>query len=141
MRANELIILLFERFCWLDEGIQRHFLANGWPEVSRSQSMIMINIITGTRRPSDIARRLGISRQAIHTTIGQMVDKGIVVLETDPEDGRHKLLDLTEFGARMRKDAQAAMGEMTDGIAARIGEKRFEELLDSLSADWGRNGA
>lgn len=140
MIGNELMILLFERFCWMDEELQRHFREGGWPPVSRAQSMIMINIISGTRRPSDIARRLGISRQAIHTTIGQMVDKGIVRLEDDPDDRRHKLLALTDFGMRMRQDAQEATRGMLKEIAARIGEDRLEAVYDGLSADWSGRG-
>lgn len=35
--------------------------------------MVMTNIVSGIVRPSDIARNLGVSRQAIHSTINQMV--------------------------------------------------------------------
>lgn len=136
MIGNELMILLFERFCWMDEGLQRHFREQGWPQVSRAQSMIMISIISGTRRPSDIARRLGISRQAIHKAIGQMVDKGVVRLDEDPDDRRHKLVSLTTFGTRMRAEAQQATRNMASAIAARIGPERLQTLYEGLAADW-----
>lgn len=138
MRSVELIIHLFQRFCWLDEGLQARLHDRGWPDVSRAQSMVMINIITGVTRPSDVARRLGISRQAIHTTIAQMIEKGIVTLESDPADARHKRLALTVFGERMRHDAQDAMATLAAQVADQIGSERFEELLDTLAKDWGR---
>ena len=137
MRSIELIIHLFQRFCWLDEGLQARVHERGWPDISRPQSMVMINIVSGVTRPSDIARRLGVSRQAIHTTIAQMIDKGVVTLEDDPDDARHKRLALTAFGERMRNDAQAAMTELTGVLAARIGQERFDQLLETL-ADWGK---
>lgn len=139
MRNNQLIIALFQRFCWLDEGLQARLHEGGWPDVSRPQSMVMTNIVSGIVRPSDIARNLGVSRQAIHSTINQMVKLGIVRLDVDPDDRRHMIVSLTETGARMRKDAQRAMDELTAQIAARIGQERFDALFDALEADWGDN--
>ncbi|WP_338425041.1 MarR family winged helix-turn-helix transcriptional regulator [Sphingopyxis kveilinensis] len=134
-----MIIALFQRFCWLDEGLQARLHERGWPDVNRPQSMVMTNIVSGIVRPSDIARNLGVSRQAIHSTINQMVKLGIVRLDVDPNDRRHMIVSLTETGARMRKDAQRAMDALTAQIAARIGQDRFDALFDALEADWGDN--
>jgi DNA-binding MarR family transcriptional regulator len=139
MRTNQLIIALFQRFCWLDEGLQARLHDHGWPDVNRPQSMVMTNIVSGIVRPSDIARNLGISRQAIHSTIGQMVKLGIVRLEVDPDDRRHMIVALTELGARMRQDAQRSMEALSAQIAGRLGQDRFDALLAALEADWGEN--
>ena len=73
MTADEdirhLLLSLLQGFYWFDEGLQNYLQARGWPVVSRPQSMVMANIVLGVRRPSDIARRLGVSRQAIHATM------------------------------------------------------------------------
>ena len=137
MRTNQLIIALFQRFCWLDEGLQARLHDHGWPDVNRPQSMVMTNIVSGIVRPSDIARNLGVSRQAIHSTINQMVKLGIVQLEVDPGDRRHMVVSLTDLGARMRKDAQRSMDALTAQIAARLGQAKFDALLTALEADWG----
>lgn len=139
MRTNQLIIALFQRFCWLDEGLQARLHDRGWPDVSRPQSMVMTNIVSGIVRPSDIARNLGVSRQAIHSTINQMVAIGMVKLDPDPHDRRHMIVSLTDTGARMRKDAQAAMDALTDQLADKLGKDRFDALLATLEADWGDN--
>ena len=139
MRTNQLIIALFQRFCWLDEGLQARLHDHGWPDVNRPQSMIMTNIVSGVVRPSDIARNLGVSRQAVHSTINQMVKLGIVRLDVDPGDRRHMIVSLTDLGARMRKDAQRSMDALTAQIADRLGQDRFDALLTALEADWGDN--
>ena len=126
MRHNQLIIALFQRFCWMDEGLQARLHARGWPDVSRSQSMVMTNIVSGIVRPSDIARNLGISRQAIHSTI-------------NPKDRRHVTVSLTETGQMMRRDAQLAMDSLTSQISSVLGQQKFDALLDALDADWGEN--
>ncbi|WP_447930217.1 MarR family winged helix-turn-helix transcriptional regulator [Sphingopyxis fribergensis] len=139
MRTNQLIIALFQRFCWLDEGLQARLHDHGWPDVNRPQSMVMTNIVSGIVRPSDIARNLGVSRQAIHSTINQMVGLGIVQMDVDPTDRRHMVVSLTDLGARMRKDAQRSMDALTAQIAARLGQDKFDALLAALEADWGNN--
>ena len=139
MRTNQLIIALFQRFCWLDEGLQARLHDRGWPDVNRPQSMVMTNIVSGVVRPSDIARNLGVSRQAIHSTINQMVALGMVQLDTDPGDRRHMIVSLTETGARMRRDAQRAMDALTAQIAEVLGQDRFDALLAALEDDWGDN--
>lgn len=139
MRTNQLIIALFQRFCWLDEGLQARLHDHGWPDVNRPQSMVMTNIVSGIVRPSDIARNLGVSRQAIHNTINQMVRLGIVQLEVDPDDRRHMVVSLTDLGARMRKDAQCSMDALTAQIAAKLGQDKFDALFAALEADWGDN--
>lgn len=139
MQTHQLIIALFQRFCWLDEGLQARLHDAGWPDVSRAQSMVMTNIVTGVVRPSDIARNLGFSRQAIHTTIGQMVEMGMVKLEGDPEDRRNKIVSLTPAGEQMRHDAQVAMDALGAQVAGKLGQRRFDALLATLEADWGEN--
>lgn len=139
MQTNQLIIALLQRFCWLDEGLQMRLRARGWPNVSRPQSMVMTNIVTGIVRPSDIARNLGISRQAIHSTINQMVKLGMVQLSPDPQDRRHMLVSLTETGTKMRADAQMAMNELSAQLEGKLGHDRLAELLAALEQDWGDN--
>lgn len=139
MRTNQLIIALFQRFCWLDEGLQSRMRDLGWPGVSRRQSMVMTNIVSGVVRSSEIARNLGVSRQAIHSTIGQMVELGILRLDPDPQDRRHMVVSLTDTGAAMRRDAQRAMDELGSQLAERLGKESFDALLAALDADWGDN--
>lgn len=136
MKSRELMLHLFQRFVWLDEQLQDRIRARGWPGVSRSQSMILLHIAAGVVRPSDIARRMGVSRQAVHTTIAQLSDMDIVRLKTDPEDGRHKYLVLTETGSRMRDDAQEAMDAITGSVGDSIGVDAFDQMMTALSANW-----
>lgn len=101
--------------------------------------MVMTNIVAGVVRPSDIARNIGVSRQAIHSTINQMVGLGMVKLEPDADDRRHSIVSLTEVGHKMRHDAQKSMDILGDQIAERLGHERFDAMLAALEADWGEN--
>lgn len=136
MTASELMLRLFERFVWMDEELQQRIRARGWPEISRSQSMVLLNISAGITRPADIARRLGVTRQAVHATINQLAELGIVRLEPDPADGRHRQVALTHTGVRMRDDAQHAIDTITLGVVESVGEPGFAQMMAALGTEW-----
>lgn len=135
--VDHLIVPLWQAFVWFDEGLQTFLRSRGWPEVTRPQSLVMTNVVIGVRRPSDIARNLGVSRQAIHTTIRQMVELEMLELVDDPEDRRSKLVEIAGAGAQMRENAREAMRLMTGELEARIGKDKVEALKAALAADWG----
>lgn len=138
MNATDyLIVPLLQAFCWFDDGLQAHLQAKGWGHVTRPQSMVMVNVVTGVCRPSDIARNLGISRQAIHSTIGQMVEMGMFELTDDPLDGRSKIVSIAAKGQAMRTDANEAVQLLTAELARRIGKTNVANLAVALGAEWG----
>jgi DNA-binding MarR family transcriptional regulator len=136
--AESLILPLLQGFFWFDDGLQAHLQAHGWTEVTRSQSMVMTNVVIGVQKPSDIARNLGVSRQSVHATINQMVEKGVLELADDPEDGRAKIVVLSEVGQQMREDANQAMAQMMAQLRRRIGARNVDNLIKAFSADWGQ---
>jgi DNA-binding MarR family transcriptional regulator len=132
-----MLLNLLQGFYWFDEGLQNYLRACGWPEVTRPQSMVMANIIMGVTRPSDIARRLGVSRQAIHVTLNSMIDLDMVELVDDPDSKRVKVVKLTAVGAAMRVDARTGMRLMLTELISRLGKKRVQQAAALLGADWG----
>jgi len=132
-----LIVPLLQGFSWFDDGLQAYLQAKGWPHATRPQSMVMVHVVRGVTRPSDIARNLGVSRQAIHTTINQMIELGLLELEKDAGDGRSKRVVITTTGQQMRAVAQEAMGVMSAALEARIGKQAVDALHDAFAADWG----
>jgi DNA-binding MarR family transcriptional regulator len=135
--VRHLLLSLLRGFYWFDEGLQNYLQARGWPVVTRPQSMVMANLVLGVRRPSDIARNMGVSRQAIHATINQMVAMDIVELVDDPTNGRVKIVAPTKMGETMRIDAQRSMIVMGEELARRLGKAQFLKAAHLLHEDWG----
>ena len=134
---RHLLLSLLQGFYWFDEGLQNYLQARGWPTVTRPQSMVMANIVLGVRRPSDIARNMGVSRLAIHATINQMVELGIVALVDDPTNRRVKLVAPTTTGETMRVDAQRSMVIMAEELGQRLGKAALLRTAHLLGEDWG----
>ncbi len=134
---RHLLLSLLQGFYWFDEGLQNYLQARGWPVVTRPQSMVMANLVMGVRRPSDIARNMGVSRQAIHATINQMITLDIVALVDDPTNRRVKIITPTAKGETMRVDAQRSMLIMGEELFSRLGKTNVLKAAHLLAEDWG----
>jgi DNA-binding MarR family transcriptional regulator len=131
------LVDLLQAFYWCDESLQNYLRSRGWPEVTRPQSMVMAHLALGTNRPSEIARSMGISRQAVHVTINQLAELGMVTLSPDPTNGRVKVVTPTNLGETMRADAQQAMVAQGEELARRLGEADARKLTEILGRAWG----
>jgi DNA-binding MarR family transcriptional regulator len=136
-QSTHLIVPLLRAFIWFDEGLQAQLRSKGWNKVTRPQSMVMAAIAMGLVKPSEIARILGISRQAIHLTINQMIEMDLLELVSDPNDRRAKIVRISKGGQKRRQDARAAMDYLTAELERRIGRQNLLNLTKSLTADWG----
>lgn len=132
-----LIIPLLEGFEWFDESLQRSLQNAGWPALTRPESMVMAHVQLDVVRPADIARRLRLTRQAVHSTIGILVDRGIFALAPDPHDGRIKIVTLTKLGLAMKKEAMQVVEELTRTLTKRVGPEKVKALIEAFAADWG----
>lgn len=132
-----LIIPLLRGFEWFDEGLQSSLRARGWPTLTRPESMVMIHVVENMIRPSEIARSLGLTRQAVHRTITLICEKGLFRLEPDPDDGRGSIIVLTPQGEAMRHDAQQIVLRIHQELTRRIGKKSAAQLNAALELDWG----
>lgn len=135
--AESLLVPLLQAFFWVDDGLQSYLQARGWNQVTRPQSMIMANVVIGVHKPSDIARNLGISRQAVHTTINQLVELGMLELRDDNEDRRAKIVAVSDKGRAMGRDADEAVAAITAELRRRIGSKNVDNLIKAFREEWG----
>ena len=128
---------LLHAFYWIDDGLQAHMQSAAGFSLPRAQSMMMACIADGIRRQSEMAAHLRVSKQAVQQALRALMDKGLVVLEPDPANGRHKIVTLTPKGRAMRDIAQAAVRRLEVELGRRIGLKRLAALHDALDTDWG----
>lgn len=77
-----------------------------------------------------LAARAGISRQAMSMLVRDVEATGQVVTSADPADKRALLVELTESGARLCRDAAEISHELTTEWRARLGDEGFSTLLE-----------
>lgn len=135
--SENLAQMLMRAFFWVDEGLQNRLQSRGWPAISRAQSLVFVNIGEGVSRPSDIAQKMGVTRQAVHQTINELVSSGFVKLENDPTDKRAKVVGFTEEGLKLALDALKSLNDVERELAGRLGDDVVSQLRDILLKDWG----
>jgi len=137
MQDGYLMLDVMRAFYWFDEGLQSALRARGWEAVSRSQSMTFANIALGVRRPADLARNLGITRQGVSKMLQEMVERDWIVIEPDPTDKRASIVAFSEKSQQLRADALEILGKIDAALGERIGGKALDALRTTLARDWG----
>lgn len=83
-------------------------------------------------RPSALAARAGMSRQAINHLVGQLERAGYLVRTSDSADRRARVIALTPRGRKLIDHVEAAVRVLEREWAQDIGEQRAADLRTAL---------
>ena len=122
---------------WLDDGLQAYMQEHAGLSLPRAQSMAMIYLTEGVDRPSDLAAKLAVSKQAAQQVLKELRSKNIIDIQQDPDNGRQKRVVLTEYGRELRDVAKQALFRLEGELNQRIGTRNLLALRRALDADWG----
>jgi DNA-binding MarR family transcriptional regulator len=118
------------------EAVQEHMLARlhaeGFADFDASYLTVFRYPSPEGERPSELAARRRVSKQALNHLLGQLEQRGYLRRDPDPEDGRSKRISLTPRGAKAVAIIRQAVTEMEDQWAERLGPERFEQLRSLL---------
>ena len=79
-------------------------------------------------RPSELAARSRMSKQALNYLLGQLERQGYLQRHDDPRDQRFKRIAVTERGLRAGRAMRDIVRELETEWAQRLGPERFAEL-------------
>jgi DNA-binding MarR family transcriptional regulator len=109
----------------------------GFPRKS-SQSAVFAQIDPAGSRPSELARGVNMSPQAMGELVDELESLGYVVRRPDPRDRRAKLNVLTRKGKACVAAGRSTIKDLEDEIARRLGQqghhplrRMLEKLLDA----------
>ena len=83
-------------------------------------------------RPSELAARLGMSKQALNYLLGELERFGYLARQPDPDDLRSRRIVLTARGHDAVAVIRDAVAEMEAEWTERLGRERFSELRGLL---------
>ena len=128
---------LLRAYYWMDESLQNGLQNAGFRPRTRTQTMILIHIASGIVRAADLARALGISRQAIQQQINDLEADDLVTQIPDPTDKRANRLVFSQRGAALMNQAIDTLRDAEETLASRLGNDPLADLRGALMADWG----
>ena len=118
------------------EAVQEHMLqrlhANGFTDFDPSYLIVVQYPGPQGERPSDLAARLRMSKQALNHLLGQLEHLGYLERQPDPDDKRSKRITLTPRGTRAATTIRKAVAEMEDTWTQQLGPRRFNQLRTLL---------
>src|ERR1700746_618378 len=118
------------------EAVQDHMLERlheeGFTDIDPSYLIVVQYPGPQGERPSDLAARLRISKQALNHLLGQLEHLGYLERRPDPDDKRSKRIALTPRGTRAATTVREAVAEMEREWARQLGPKRFDQLRTLL---------
>jgi DNA-binding MarR family transcriptional regulator len=85
-------------------------------------------------RGADLAKKLGVTKQAVSQLVTELEEWGVVEQVADPQDGRAKLVRFTKKGEQALLQGLAVLGEVETELSDKIGKRRMQELHTALLA-------
>ena len=133
---NLLRHLLMARSDWMEQRVMGLAERNGYPHVTTAMNRLFAHLGGKPLGLSELARRLSVSRQAVHKLAQEAEQLGLVEFVPSEEDGRVKLLRFSQKGWRMSEKAAASFAEIEQELAAHIGAQEVESLKRILAMPW-----
>jgi len=126
------------------EAVQSHMLRrlheNGCADFDASYLPVFGYPGPQGARPSELAARLGMSKQALNYLLGGLERAGYIERRVHPDDARAKRIALTPRGLGAGRVIRDAVAEVETAWAELLGPERFAELrtmLEELNAPTG----
>jgi DNA-binding MarR family transcriptional regulator len=105
----------------------------GWPDLRASQAALVLNVDRrfGTRL-TELARRAGVTKQAMMVVVDDLEVRGLVRRTPDPEDGRAKVVRLTARGRTFAAECRRAVAAVEARAKRTLGGRRYDVLRETL---------
>lgn len=137
MNDLDLKFLLLDKFSFIEE-LSLNIGFDG--ESQKGDAVTMTRILTLVKGRefsiSELARKLNLSRQAVHKQIKKMEEEGIIRLISPLDNKKVKNVVLTERGQELIRKRGKTMAAVENKIAEKIGKDRLSFLKEILNEQW-----
>lgn len=113
--------------------------AAGADDITLAQSRLMQRldlrqVNSNGMRLTDLAEQARVTKQTAGALIDQLERSGYVVRTTDRTDARARLVTLSDKGMAVCRTAGAEIAKLEDEWRHFLGDRRFQQLRDALTA-------
>lgn len=122
---------------WVTTSLLRLMGERRHDRLTAAHLMFLNNLDCGVTHASEVARRMGVSRQAVYRTTRELQAVGVLELEVDPRCKTQKIIRMTPHGQQAVSHARACLDEIEAALRQRLGERDLRELAVTLARDWG----
>jgi DNA-binding MarR family transcriptional regulator len=124
------------RMAW--ESLQSELLADlhaaGFDDLREAHRPLLRYPPIDGLRPTDLAARLKLSKQATNDLLRDLENLGYLRLERDPSDGRARIVRYTDRGWRLYRTGSRISRAIGQRWAHAIGQQRYDRFEATLRA-------
>lgn len=137
MKHEPINLLLMRAMYWFRESLETGLAARDLPPLTRAEAFVIINIAMGEHRAMNIARNLGVTRQAISQVLSGLESRGYVKTAPDPNNGRARIASFSRAFERHSRACHELVDAAEGELARRLGPKLVAQMRLALESDWG----
>ena len=116
----------------VDAEVRSELARHGFPDIAPRHYTLLHNLGNEGSRPSDLAARDGVTRQAITKVVDELERLELVRRDPDPGDGRGVIVRHTERGQAGLDLARRRMLALERQYAAQVGADRWAHVRATL---------
>lgn len=133
-KARRTVQLLFKAARLLNEqAIERIRLRTDQP-VRVTHTTVLPHIDLEGTRLTELARRLGVTKQAAGQIVDELEEMGFLERVADPKDARAKLVRYSKKGQAAMLDGLQVLGEIEAEMRDVVGEAKMRTIHEALAA-------
>lgn len=133
---KSLRVLLRTRLEWIEEHLMQNAEKNGYGYITPSMARLYSYLGNTPVPMSELARRLKISRQAVHQLVNEGINSGFLELLDSPKDKRVKMVQFSLDGQKMAAVAIAEINKAEEELKQHLGAENVQQLRRILELKW-----
>jgi DNA-binding MarR family transcriptional regulator len=133
-KARSTLQLLFKAARLLNEQAIARVRSRTKKPFRTAHTTLLPHIDLEGTRLTDLARRLGVTKQATGQLVDELVEMGVLERGPDPLDARAKLVRFSKQGRAGLLEGLSVLSELEEEVAELIGDTKRRTLHDALAA-------
>jgi len=118
----------------VDAEVKTALAEQGFAEIQPGHHTVLRHLGEDGARPSELAAKADVSRQAVTKILDDLERVGLVEREPDPADGRGVVVRYTPRGLAALQVARTRGKELERRFASQIGARQWRTVRDGLEA-------
>ena len=126
--------MITEAFSQLMDDLHQHLVETGYADLRATHCLNVFRFMDcdGTR-PTTLARRAGITPQAMSELVGYLEQRGYLRRLRDPSDGRGRVVVYADRGTRAAEIATSFFADKEARWGVLVGPDRLQDVKSALS--------
>ncbi|MEM6822645.1 MAG: MarR family winged helix-turn-helix transcriptional regulator [Verrucomicrobiota bacterium] len=122
---------------WLKKKLLKALEQGNHQGLSQADVLMLANLNCGRTYPSEVARRIGVTRQAVYKMLKNLKQQGIISLEPDTERLNSKVIVITPKGETLIREAVEILKDIENELRALLPPESVDQLRAILEQNWG----